>query len=286
MVKFIDKSIRYRLLDLTKKQGLNYQQVLIRFVHERLLYRLSISAYKNSLFLKGGSLLFAYEKFSSRPTVDVDFLGQNISSDKKHIKDVFSNICTQPCSEDGLVFDNENILVDDIMINKENKGVRVQLTAHLDTIVQRISIDIGFGDIITPNPVQITYPALLSGIPETILLSYSLETVIAEKFHAMIVLEEENSRMKDFFDMYQIFSKQTVDSKILQSAITNTFRNRNTNLPKQVIAFTDKFAEDPTRIRFWEGFLRRIKWKEPLDFKDVTTLIRERLQPILNEING
>lgn len=217
--------------------------------------------------------------------MDVDFLGQNISSNKDHIKDVFSNICTQTCSEDGLTFDSENILVEDIMINKEYKGIRVQLTAHLDTIVQRISIDIGFGDVITPKPIQIKYPSLLSGIPETILFSYSLETVIAEKFHAMVVLEEENSRMKDFFDVYQIFSKQTVNPEILQSAIINTFRNRNTNIPKQVVAFTDKFAKDSIRIRFWEGFLRRIKWKESLEFKDVMNLIRERLQPILNEIS-
>lgn len=285
MVQFIDKSIRYRLLDFTKKRKLNYQQVLIRFVHERLLYRLSVSRYKDSLLLKGGTLLFAYEKFESRPTVDVDFLGKNIASSKENIRNIFSDICKLSCPEDGIRFDYENILVEDIMINREYKGVRVQTIAHLDTIVQRISIDVGFGDIITPSPIQIAYPSLLSGIPEANLLSYSLETVIAEKFHAMAVLENTNSRMKDFFDVFQLFSKQNINYENLKQAIANTFQNRQTNIPREIIAFSEEFPQDTFRLKYWDGFLRKIKWKEPLDFKTVIDFIRAKLQPIINEIN-
>jgi len=285
MVKFVDKSIRNRLLGLTRKENLNYQQILIRFIHERFLYRVSISKYATSLYLKGGALLFAYEKFGSRPTVDIDFLGTRIKSDKTEVKKVFTNICSQVCQEDGITFDIQSITTEDIMVNKEYKGVRVQFLAHLDTIVQRISIDLGFGDVITPEPVKITYPALLPNIPETNLFAYSLETVLAEKFHAMVVLENANSRMKDFFDSYQILSNQKIDSTTLKQAIINTFDNRQTTVPQDIIAFTDDFANDPIRNRFWKGFLRRIKWNKPLEFPVVVQLIREKMQPVVSEIS-
>ena len=140
-------------------------------------------------------------------------------------------------------------------------------------------MDIGFGDVVTPAPSALTFPTLIDTVPCAEILAYSLETVVAEKFHAMITLSLANSRMKDFFDVYHILVTDRVDSEVLSEAIKATFINRGTYYRENHPLFTEEFFTDKTRQSFWNVFIRKIKYQEPLDFATVGALLRERLFP-------
>lgn len=157
------------------------------------------------------------------------------------------------------------------------------MVARLDTIVQQVSVDIGFGDVVTPYPLSLDYPLLLPDVPAVELYAYSLETLIAEKFHAMVDRDESNSRMKDFFDVYQLFTNHEIDKELLAEAIVGTFKNRNTPYREGLALFTDKFATDATRNIWWKAFLKKIRWKEQIDFSVVMKCIKENLQAYWNK---
>ena len=110
------------------------------------------------------------------------------------------------------------------------------------------------------------------------LYAYSLETLIAEKFHTMVDRDESNSRMKDFFDVYQLFTNHEIDRELLAEAIASTFKNRNTSYRENLSLFTDRFATDETRNVWWKAFLKKIRWKEQIDFSVVMKCIKENLQ--------
>lgn len=99
----------------------------------------------------------------------------------------------------------------------------------------------------------------------------------------MVDRDESNSRMKDFFDVYQLFTFHEIDKVLLEEAIVSTFKNRNTSYKENLALFTDRFAEDDTRNMWWRAFLKKIRWKEPINFSDVMNCIRENLQVYWNE---
>ena len=266
MTKNIGKSIRTRLLNLAKEEKQEYMKVLVRYLHERLLFRISASPYKSHFLLKGSSLLFALDGFKARPTIDIDLLGERISNDREKVR-----------------FDATSLELEPIAVEKKYPGTCVKVVAHLDTIVQQVSVDIGFGDVVTPYPLSLDYPLLLPDVPAVELYAYSLETLIAEKFHAMVDRDESNSRMKDFFDVYQLFANHEIDKELLAEAIVGTFKNRNTPYRENLALFTDKFATDATRNIWWKAFLKKIRWKEQIDFSVVMKCIKENLQAYWNK---
>ena len=285
-IKNYGKSNRDKLLNLAKQtKGADYNLILLRFVQERFLYRLSLSAYRENFFLKGGALLFAHDRFAARPTRDMDFLGDRISRDKENIKRIMLEICSIACEEDGVTFDcgEEEIWLEDITVEKEYNGTRVHMTAHMDTIVQPFSIDVGFGDVIVPEPVNLDYPLLLEDLPEVNVAAYSLETVVAEKFQTMIDRGTINSRMKDFFDVYTILKSGKVDSGMLKEAVVEVFENRGTKADPDSVVFSDGFAQDQMRQTMWKAYLKKIKYKEELPFTDVMGVVREVLRPMMED---
>lgn len=278
-IKDIGKSIRAKLLNISKAENQPYQLLLTRYIQERLLYRLSQSRFRERFLLKGGALLYAHEQFRARPTLDIDFLGDRIDRDKEYVRETFREICDIPCDEDGITFDVTSLTAEEITENKVYHGIRLHVPARLDTIRQIISMDIGFGDVITPQPEELDYPVLLARVPSVCVMAYSLETVVAEKFQAMIDLGEQNSRMKDFFDVYRILSSGKLDERLLQLAIAATFSNRRTTYIPGHPLFRTEFASDPARIALWKGFLRKIKYQHDLPFEKVIMSIREQLRP-------
>lgn len=276
MVQDIAKSVRNRLLEQTRKTHGNYQQVLIRFFHERLTYRLAKSKHRSSFYLKGGSLLFALNPIIARPTLDVDLLGINFPSKPELLRSMFADICSQTCPEDGITFDVDSIQVEDIMNDKEYLGLHVKIRANLDSIRQWVAIDVGFGDSVV-GVKEMAYPTLLDNLPKANIFVYSIESIVAEKFHAMIARDESNSRMKDFFDVYQILTNHEIDNQVLEAAIKATFRARKTKYTPNANLFSAKFAQDESRLTLWKNFLHKIKYTNPLNFKDVMSLIRDRL---------
>ena len=285
MTKDVAKSIKAKLLNLAKRERLDYQLLVIRYLYERLLYRLSISDHREKFYLKGGALLYAFEKEHSRPTLDIDFLGVQINNDVSHIKEVFVKICSLVCEEDGVEFDINTITTEVIADQKDYAGIRLSLVAHLDSIRQIMKMDIGFGDVVKPMPLVISYPALMDELPTANILAYSLESVVAEKFQAMIELSEANSRYKDFYDVYKILKNQKLDNDSLSEAIHATFQNRKTDYFKEHPLFTEEFATNEERNKHWGRFLKKIKQEDGLSFEIIMKTIILRLEPIYGMLN-
>jgi len=278
-------SIKTILKNISHAEDVNYQYILIRYFHERLIYRIVNSEYCNSFFLKGGALLYAIEGLHVRPTVDIDMLAQQISNDVEQIKQIFRAVCSLEYHDDCVVFDTERIETKSIAEDDKYSGVRVLIEAGLDTIRQLLQIDIGFSDIITPAPITLIYPVLIAELAKPIIQACSIETVIAEKFHAMIILGNFNSRMKDFYDVYILLKNNEIKEEILKEAVLQTFINRNTGFVECQELFNESFVEDRNRQVMWNAFLRKMKIKGVLDFPITVKTILERLQPIYNELS-
>lgn len=278
-IKNYGQSVKNRLLTVSKDNGIPYMTILVRYIQERLLYRIAHSKYRDHFFLKGGALLYAFNKEKARPTRDIDFLGTHINNDGEYMKSVFSQIAAVPCETDGIQFDAGSIEVEDITQEEEYHGLRLTILALLDSVQQRISMDIGFGDVVTPGPQDLDYPLLLENVPRVSVLAYSLETVVAEKFEAMISLSVNNSRMKDFFDVYEILKNGDLNAEVLSDAIRNTFRNRGTSYVEDHPLFTEGFYTEANRVARWKGFLKGIKWQEDISFETIgNTIIEEFLR--------
>jgi hypothetical protein len=272
-------SIKAVLLNLSQKENVPFQQIITRYLHERLLFRVSLSEYKSSFVLKGGNLMYAIEELHTRPTMDIDMLAKNIDNDKENIKNIFRSICEIKHENDCVIFNSNSIVVSDIAEEKKYSGVRLLIDSRFDSIKQTLQIDVGFGDVITPAPIALLFPVLLSELESPALLAYSPETVIAEKFEAMIQLGELNSRMKDFYDVYILLKNNRVDDIILKEAVVRTFERRNTFLKKNPEIFREEFYQNEQRRTVWNFFLKKIK-AEQIDFETAVKTITQRLSEI------
>jgi predicted nucleotidyltransferase component of viral defense system len=279
------KSIRSKLLNIAKKEDVFYQTILTRYFQERLLYRMSQTKYRSNFYLKGGALMYAYEKFAARPTLDIDFLGNNISNERAAIVATFKEICSVPYEEDGITFDTDNITAQNITEFKDYHGVRLSIPVRMDTIAQVLTMDIGFGDVVTPSPIELDYPVLLEQLPSVNIMAYSLETVIAEKMHAIVDLADQSSRMKDYYDLYNILSKEKYDVDTLQEAIMRTFENRHTSYDADTMFFRKDFADNQQMQVRWQAFLRKIIKSESVTFADVVVYIQNELRPYWEKLS-
>lgn len=284
-MKNIAASIRAKLTNISKKEKIAFQVICTRYFHERLLYRLSVSKYTDNLILKGGGLLYYFNRLKTRPTLDIDFSGQNIDNQKQKILQVFKEICKLTVQDDGLIYDSESIESEQINEQANYTGLRLYITVFLGQIKHRLQIDIGFGDIITPNAVQIEYPILLeqNEIPQ--IKAYTKETVIAEKFQTMIELSGLNSRMKDFYDVYNLLKTQEIDKIALENAIKNTFSLRKTTYMPNHHLFSAYFIDD-VKQKQWGKFIQKAVLNESLKLKDVIELIKNELKPIWDNMNN
>ncbi|MGG2951962.1 nucleotidyl transferase AbiEii/AbiGii toxin family protein [Geobacillus stearothermophilus] len=282
-VKNIPASVGERLKNLAKQSGKTFDFILLLYFQERLLYRLSISHYRDKFVLKGGLFLFSLTQFQSRPTKDIDFLARQISNDIQYIKAAFESICALPVEEDGVEFDVKGITAERIKEGADYEGIRMKIPAALGKIKKQLQLDIGFGDVVIPKPQEMQYPTLLNMKPPEIRV-YSTYSVIAEKFEAMISLSVVNSRMKDFYDVFTLLSTENFDGRVLWEAIFETFQRRGTNLEKEHPVFSPSFAEDESRSKQWKAFLQRTGIKEDLQFPFVMEKIRDFLFPVYDSI--
>ena len=279
------QSIRSKLLNIAKKEDVFYQTIITRYFQERLLYRMSQTKYRSNFYLKGGALMYAYEKFAARPTLDIDFLGNNISNEGATIVATFKEICSIPYEEDGITFDTDNIKAQNITEFKDYHGVRLSIPVKMDTIAQVLTMDIGFGDVVTPSPIELDYPVLLEQLPNVNIMAYSLETVIAEKMHAIVDLADQSSRMKDYYDLYNILSKEKYDVDTLQEAIMRTFENRHTSYDADTMFFRKDFADNQQMQVKWQAFLRKIIKSEDVTFADAVVYIQNELRPYWEKLS-
>ena len=282
-IKNYGKSIRARLLNVAKQEEVFYQTILTRYFQERMLYRISQTRYRENFYLKGGALMYAYERFAARPTLDIDFLGTHISNDGERIAEAFREICAVGCKEDGVLFAGDKIGSQNITEFKDYHGVRLSIPVTMDTITQVLTMDIGFGDVVTPNPVSLDYPLLLKGLPEASILAYSTETVIAEKMHAIIDLADQSSRMKDYYDIHHLLTSFQYDTAILQDAINRTFKNRHTSYNSDTMFFRKDFPNNPQMEVRWRAFLSKADINSALLFPEVVSWLQDTLKPYWTE---
>ena len=282
--KTIHASIKGQLLQIAKSAGKNHQLLLLRYFLERFLFRLSKSEYSKHFCLKGAAFLYALEGQKSRVTKDIDFLGIGIPSNHESMLQAVLEICKKEYEDDGVTFDLESISIDDILKDGNYQGVRISVTAHLERTKQRLQIDVGFGDRVIPAPMRITYPVILElEAPE--LLTYSIESTIAEKFEAMIDLGEINTRMKDFYDIYHLLKNHEINYLVLEEAIRETFKHRKTSTPQEHGLFKPTFFMDEERNRFWIAWLKKTKLDDKLPFEEVLKYIVSKLKPIYLQLS-
>ncbi len=285
MKKNVGKSIRAKLYNIAKAKNVEFLQLMIRYLYERLLYRISLSHYRDKLYLKGGVLMYTIERDYARPTLDIDFLGHGISNDRDELIKVFAEICAIEYHEDGVRFDFEKILAEPINETKDYVGTRLSIVARLDTAMQPLKIDIGFGDVLVGQPKILNYQPEIDTLKGPTVMAYSLETVVAEKFQAMIDLAEVNSRLKDFYDVYSILTKHASNQELLASSIIATFLNRGTGYIENHPLFKPEFAQDKSRLVQWKAVITKQQKNLDLDFEHVMKTIVERLQPIFEQLD-
>ena len=249
-------SVRARLLNVAKVQGIDFNQVLVRFALERILYRLSQSPHAERFLLKGALLFTLWYDMPHRATRDADLLGFG-ASDLDSVAETFRDIAAIDVN-DGIVFDPASVNAEDIRKDAGYGGVRVILSGELARACCRTQIDIGFGDAVTPGPIDAVYPVLLDDLPAPLLRTYPTYTVVAEKLHAIAVLGITNSRLKDYFDLSVLMQREAFDPEVLSQAIRATFSRRGMATPDTLPSgLSDEFANDASRQALWLAFLRK-----------------------------
>lgn len=278
--KNIAASVKARLQNVAGKRGEDFNLLLLRYGIERLLFRLSQSPHADRFLLKGAMLFVVWDEKTHRPTRDVDLLGFG-PSEKADLTRVFQEVAAVPVVDDGIVFDPKSVQAEEIREDNAYGGVRVRLMGKLGTAEIPVQIDVGVGDAVTPAPETATFPALLD-FPAPRVRMYPVYTVVAEKFEAMVKLGIANTRMKDFHDVWFLAHRFEFDDPTLRKAIEATFARRQTNLTQSPEAFTDAFANDPTKQAQWAGFLRRNGLTGITDqFSEVVAAIRKFIEPVL-----
>jgi hypothetical protein len=249
-------SIRARLLNLAKAEKSDFDQVLVRFALERLLYRLGQSEYADKFLLKGALLFVLWYDLPHRATRDVDLLGYG-QSDIASVVEVFTAVLAIRC-DDGIHFDLARMIAQEIRKDTDYVGVRISLYAELSRARCRVQIDIGYGDAVTPRAMQSVFPTLLKDLPQPQILVYPVYTVIAEKLHAIVLLGFLNSRLKDYSDLVVLITHAQLDQNLLQAAITATFARRNTVVPTDnPVGLSIEFSQDNAKQQQWAAFLSK-----------------------------
>lgn len=189
----------------------------MRFALERVLYRLSQSAHADPFPLKGAPLFTLRYDMPHRATRDADLLGVG-PSDLDSVAQTFRDIADVDV-DDGMVFDPGSVTVEEIRKDAGYAGARVLISGEIAKARCKTRIDIGFGDAVTPGPVDAVYPVLIEDLPAPRLRTYPAYAVVAEKLHAIALLGITNSRIKDYLDLSVPLERETLDPDTLAGAI-------------------------------------------------------------------
>lgn len=271
----IGASVRARLNNLARQRGQPFQVLLTRFVLERLLYRLGTTSHRDRFVLKGALLLASWFSDPLRPTQDLDLLGYgNPNADA--MLAVFREVFAVE-ADDGVTFDVPGSTIEAIREELQyGGGLRLKTNATIDGARVRVIVDIGFGDAV--EPTEINLPVLLD-LPAPRLRAYRPETVIAEKFQAMVFLGRANSRMKDFYDIWVLSRSHEFADDALARAIRATFDRRTTEVPLDVPdCLTPAFAGDPAKQQQWSAFVADVAM-QPGSLADVVIDLQKFLMP-------
>lgn len=284
--KNIEASIRARLLNKAKETGRPFAEVFQYYGMERFLYRLSQSKYADAFILKGALMFMAWDVPERRTTRDMDFLGR-FDNEIAKLEGIIKEICLTEVSTDGLAFDPATVKGERIKEDADYEGIRVKFRGLLGNARIPMQVDIAFGDIIFPKAKAVDYPVILD-LPKPHLKGYTVESVVAEKFEAMVKLGLLNSRMKDFFDIWLMTRQFNFKGEELAQAIRKTFEHRKTGLPvKQPFFAAEIYDKSSDRQTLWGAFLKKTGIKHaPKYLQEVARTIESFLNEPITFING
>ena len=265
-----------RLKNKAKTEGISFQQLLNLFFQEEFISRLAQSDYRERLILKGGFLLYSISDFTTRPTVDADYLLKNHSNEPDSVEELVRSIIDQ--KSDDKLMDIEIRSVEPIHELKEYHGIRVNLIGHMGKTRTPFSIDFGVGDTIVPAPLARTLPVLLNGFEKPTILTYSFESIISEKFDAIVRFMESSGRMKDFYDIYYLVTTFDFEGRKVQEAIYETFTKRGTPIEKDSVQIIGRLISNEAVMNRWSIFCQKVL-KFELNLNEVIQLIISFLDP-------
>jgi hypothetical protein len=275
----IAASVRARLLNISRETDRPFQELLQYYAMERFPYRLSRAPHSRSFILKGALMLRVWNAPVSRPTKDVDLLG-HVNNDVENLASIVREICQIEVEPDGLIFDQTTVSAMRIKEDADYQGVRLKLEGKLENARITMQLDVGFGDVVTPPAIEVEYPTLLD-LPAPRLRAYPRESVVAEKFQAMVFLGTLNSRMKasTTSGCSHVSSTSTV-VRLLQRS-KRPFENRATTIDPEPVAFQPEFFESEVAIRRWDAFVRKGRFAEaPSTLAEVVELVAMFLEPV------
>ena len=274
-------SVLVRLKNKAKETGRPFQLHLQLFCQEEFLRRLAASKYAQNLVLKGDLFIYTLTNFESRATVDVDFLLRQLPGTVEDAKKIVDEIIAVDCGNDFITFTSRGFEM--ISPQRKYKGVSFQLVGHIKNTRTPFDVDFGIGDVIVPTSQKRTLPVQLDGFNQPEVMTYSLESTIAEKFDALLQRMELTSRMKDIYDIYYLATMFDFDGRALQQAIFETLQNRGTYYDKNSFDRVIALADDSNIQVRWRQYLRRMKMPE-LDLKEVMPVIDRFLRPVWEAI--
>jgi hypothetical protein len=283
----IAASVHQRLLNLARDREEDFKFVLTKYALERVLFRISQSKHENEFVLKGALLFGLWTEKRYRPTRDADFLARGENS-LERLCGIFKEICSLVVVDDGFRFDLESVRAERIREDADYEGIRVKFEGYLGKAEVPVRIDVGFGDVITPEATKVDFPSML-GFPKPSLLAYPKETVVAEKFEAMVKLGIVNTRMKDFHDLRSLCQEFHFDGRSLSEAVEKTFIRRRTPLPAKVapIVFSAEFFEDENKKRQWSAFCRKYRgYVNDASLESICLEIARFLMPVVEFLNN
>ncbi|SOC27249.1 nucleotidyl transferase AbiEii/AbiGii toxin family protein [Thalassospira xiamenensis] len=254
MVKNIAASVNARLRNLAKTSGADTMTLQRRYAQERLLYRLTQTRWGESLVLKGAMIFVMYYGDTHRPTADIDLSGHDANGNVDTLEQMIRDAIAVEC-DDGVTFDDETL---DIRYERDGAvaGGKITLTARIDTSRIVVRVDAGFGNPITPIPLTGVYPAMLEDMPKPTVQVYPLETMIAEKLHAMSRLGAESSRIRDYYDLWALQETRHFNGQLIAEAIQKTFAIFGQVPPKpELDGLSDRFVNMWTKE--WDKFCKQ-----------------------------
>ena len=277
----IAASVLAKLKNKAKTTGISYQQCLQLFMQEEFLRKLSKSGYEDNLILKGGLFIYTLTNFESRATIDVDFLLRNSSNSLEEVKGLVIKILATPTGNDYIEMSAKGF--EEISPQRKYHGISTQIIGKIKNVRVPFNVDIGVGDVIVPRAEERTIQTQLPDFEKPVIMTYSIESTIAEKFDAILQRFELTGRMKDFYDIYYLARTFDFDGAKLQTAIARTLARRGTPYDRDSFKRVVALAEDADMQKRWKYFLKNIK-EESLEFSVVIAEIQTFLEPVFDAL--
>lgn len=272
MIKNRD-SLKAKASNLSKKTNIPNKYLIQNFMFEALLKRISKSKYKNKFVIKGGLLLSSIFGVNLRSTMDLDTTIKGLPLDRDTITKVINEIISIDV-EDNVRLEIENIK--DIREEELYSGFEVNLKAEFDGLKTNLMIDITTGDIITYKEVEFKYSTLFDN--ETInIMTYNYETIIAEKFESIISRNIDNTRMKDYYDLYMFVNLKwnDINKETLRKAIINTSKARETlDFIENANKYIELISDDSRLNLLWNSYQNNYEYAKDIEFEDTINAIK------------